>query len=156
MKRIVSLLLLLAVSTTLLFLVRNWKQGVPIVHAQSCSVTSLTGDYGFTQTGFETKNTMGGNQLPFTQVGLSKYDGAGNFSVTFTDQSPGKPTPYIPAQGASSGTYTVNSDCTGVATITSGDGVGISVNFVLIGDGAEVFGINTTPFVVGTLDLKKQ
>jgi hypothetical protein len=156
MKRIVSVLLLLGVSTTLLLLVTNWKQGVPIVHAQSCSVASLTGGYGFTQTGFETKNTMGGNPLPFTQVGLATYDGAGNFSVTLTDQSPGKPTPYVPVQLAGSGTYTVNSDCTGVATITSGDGVGISVNFVLIGDGAEVFGINTTPNVVGTLDLKKQ
>jgi hypothetical protein len=62
----------------------------------------------------------------------------------------------VPVQLAGSGTYTVNSDCTGIATITSGDGVGITVNFVLIGGGTEVLGINMTPFVVGTLDLKKQ
>src|SRR5215469_7697641 len=106
MKRSVILLLVLAVSTTLLFLVTNWKQGVPMVHAQSCSVASLTGSYGFTQTGFETKNTMGGNPLPFTDVGRVTYDGAGNFSLNLTDQSPSKPTPYVPVQLAGSGTYT--------------------------------------------------
>lgn len=154
MKRIVSPLLLLAVSTTLLFLVTNWKQGVPIVHAQSCSVANLSGNYAFSQTGFEAKNTMG-SPLPFAVIGVSTFDGAGNFSITFTDQSPGKPS-YMPVQGTGSGSYSVNSDCTGSATITSGDAAGVTLNLVLIGGGTEVLGINMTPFVIGTFDFKKQ
>ena len=55
-----------------------------------------------------------------------------------------------------SGTYTVNPDCTGSVSGTSGDVAGITLDFLIIGGGTEVFAINTTPSVIATYDLKKQ
>jgi len=133
------------------------KHSVRAVYAQSgCSLATLSGNYAFSQPGFTAKNTMGLNPLPLAVVGVSTFDGAGNVSVTFTDQSPGKPS-YIPVQHATGlGTYSVNSDCTGSITGTSGGAAGITFDIVIIGGGTEVFGINTTPFVIATADLKKQ
>jgi hypothetical protein len=90
-------------------------------------------------------------------VGVSTFDGAGNVSATYTDMSPGKPGGYgTPIQGTGSGTYTVNSDCTGSVSFTSGTAAGITFNMVIISGGTEVFGINTTPLVIATADFKKQ
>ena len=69
--------------------------------------------------------------------------------------SPGKPT-YIAVQGTTSGTYSVNSDCTGSADFTSGNDAGLTFNLVIIGGGIEAFGIDTTPFLIATTDFKKQ
>jgi hypothetical protein len=60
--------------------------------------------------------------------------GAGNFTATFTDMSPAKPA-CIPVQGTGSGIYTVNSDCTGSASFTSGAAAGVTFNPVVIGAG---------------------
>jgi|SRR5215469_1246240 len=157
MKRILSALLTLAVFAALAIVTTTSEHSVRAVYAQSgCSVATLSGNYAFTQPGFTTKNTMGLNPLPLAVVGVSAFDGAGNVSVTFTDQGPGKPS-YIPVHNVTgSGTYSVNSDCTGSITGTSGGAAGITFDIVIIGGGTEVFGINTTPFVIATADFKKQ
>jgi hypothetical protein len=145
MKRILSVLLTLAAAAAL----------VPAVHAQ-CTNATLTGNYAFSQTGF-ISNSQKGNPLPIAVVGVLTFDGAGNVSATYTDMSPGVPGGYkTPIQGTGLGTYTVNSDCTGSAAFTSGDAAGITLNLVIISGGTEVFGINSTPQVIATLDLKKQ
>jgi hypothetical protein len=145
MKRILSVLLTLAAAAAL----------VPAVHAQ-CTNATLTGKYAFSQTGF-ISNSQKGSPLPAAVVGVSTFDGAGNVSATYTDMSPGKPGGYgTPIQGTGSGTYTVNSDCTGSVSFTSGDAAGITLNMVIISGGTEVFSINTTPLVILTADFKKQ
>ena len=155
MKRIVSLLLALAVLAALTLLAMTSRRVARPVYAQSaCSLTSLTGNYAFSHSGFTSKNVQG-NPLPAAAVGVFTFDGSGNFSATYTDMSPGKPT-YIPLQGTSSGTYTVNSDCTGSAAFTSGNVAGLTFNLVIIGGGTEAFGIDTTPFLIATSDFKKQ
>jgi hypothetical protein len=155
MKRILSGFLAFAVLAALTIVTTTSKYTVHRVYAQSgCSLATLTGNYAFSQPGFTPKNAMG-NPLPIAVVGVSTFDGAGNVSATFTDMSPGKPT-YIAVQGTGSGTYTVNSDCTGSASFTSGSAAGETLNMVIIGGGTEVFGINTTPFVIATADFKKQ
>jgi len=148
--------LALAVSATLVVVATNWKHSVKAVHAQGgCSLATLTGNYAFSQSGFEAKNVKG-SPLPFAVMGVSTFDGAGNFSITYTDMSPGKPT-YIPIQGATaSGTYTVNSDCTGSLSVTAGAAAGLTANMAIIGDGTEVFSIITNPFIIATADWKKQ
>jgi hypothetical protein len=158
MKQIVRGVLALAVLAALAIVITTSKYAVRPVYAQSgCSLATLTGNYAFSQPGFTPKNSNG-NPLPFATVGVFTFDGAGNFSATYTDMSPGKPGGYsTPLQGqTASGTYTVNSDCTGSISITGGDAAGITANLVIIGGGTEVFGINTTPFVIGTFDFKKQ
>jgi hypothetical protein len=155
MKRILSAFLAFAVLAALTIVATTSKYTVHRVYAQSgCSLATLTGNYAFSQPGFTPKNAMG-IPLPIAVVGVSTFDGAGNVSATFTDMSPGKPT-YIAVQGTGAGTYTVNSDCTGSASFTSGSAAGETLNMVIIGGGTEVFGINTTPFVIATADFKKQ
>lgn len=158
MKRILSPLLTLAFLGSILAVATTSERTVRAVYAGGgCSVANLSGNYAFNQSGFEAKNTMGA-PLPFANVGVSTFNGAGNVSAVFTDMSPGKPDGYgTPLQGATgSGTYTVNSDCTGSISVTSGDAAGITFNIVIIGGGTEVFGINTTPFIIATADMKRQ
>jgi len=160
MKPILSALLTLAVFAAVAIVATTSRHSVRPVYAQSgCNLATLNGKYASSQSGFEAKNTMG-PPLPFATVGVSTFDGAGNFSVTFTDMSPGKPGGYgTPVRGATgSGTYTLNStDCTtGSVSVTSGDAAGITFDIVIIGGGTEVFGINTTPLIIATFDAKKQ
>jgi hypothetical protein len=157
MKGMVTGLLALAVLAALAILFGTSKHAVLPVYAQNgCSLATLTGNYAFSQSGFEPKGAQG-NPLPFANVGVSTFDGGGNVSVTYTDVSPGKPVGYrVPLLGSGSGTYTVNSDCTGSASFISGNAAGITINFVIIGGGTEAFAINTTPFIIATSDFKKQ
>ncbi len=156
MKRIVSGSLILVTLSALVIVATTSKRIVRPVYAQSgCSLVTLSGNYAVSQSGFEAKSHLKGNPLPFAVVGLATFDGAGNFSITYTDMSPGQPT-YIPTQGNGSGTYTVNSDCTGSASVTAGDAAGLTLNMEIIGGGTEVFGIITTPFIIATSDWKKQ
>ena len=122
----------------------------------SCSLATLTGNYAISQSGFESPNSPGQKPQPFTDVGVVAFGGDGNFSFTVTDMSPGNPNPYIALQLTGSGTYTVNSDCTGSVSITTGDAAGVTLNLVIIDGGREVFGIQTTPWVIATSDWKKQ
>jgi opacity protein-like surface antigen len=154
MKRIVSAFLALAVSATLVFVVTGWKHGVTAVHAQGgCSVATLSGNYGFTSSGFATPNrSVKGTEIPFAVVGGGNFDGAGNFSVTYTLATRGGISQGLTA----SGNYTVNSDCTGTATFTAGAAAGITENMVIVSGGAEVFQIITTPSFTVTFDVKKE
>jgi hypothetical protein len=84
-------------------------------------------------------------------VGVLTFDGAGNLpSITFTDVSNGDASSTsVP----DTGTYTVNSDCTGTLTDVGG---GIHFNIVTVGGGAEVFAIETDEGFTATFDAKKQ
>lgn len=156
MKKIIGLSLAVAVCAALFVLSSSSRHGVPVVHAQSgCGVASLSGNYAVSQSGFEPKSHEKGNPLPFATLGLATFDGAGNFSITYTDMSPGQPT-YIAVQGNGSGTYTVNSDCSGSISVTAGDAAGLTLNLEIIGGGSEVFGISTTPFIIANSDWKRE
>ncbi len=80
------------------------------------------------------------------------FDGAGNISTSFTVAFRG----MISTGQSSTGTYTVNSDCTGSISFTTGDAAGLIFNMVIIGGGTKVFGINTFPSFTETFDAKKQ
>jgi hypothetical protein len=156
MKRILGGSLALAVLGALVVVATTSKRIVRPVYAHNgCSLASLSGNYAFSQQGFEPRNARG-TLLPFDDAGVITLDGGGNFSFTITDMSPGKPDPYLPIQLSGAGTYTVNSDCTGSGSVTSGDAAGITLNLAIIDGGREVFGIQTTPFIVATSDWKKQ
>ena len=156
MKGIFGVSLTLAVSVVLFVLSPISKHSVPIVQAQSgCGIASLSGNYAVSQPGFEAKSHLKGNPLPFAILGLATFDGAGNFSITYTDMSPGQPS-YIAVQGNGSGTYTVNSDCSASISITAGDAAGLTLNLQIIRGGAEMFGIITTPFIIANSYWKRE
>jgi len=84
-------------------------------------------------------------------VGVLAFDGAGTLSVSFTDVQQG-----VASTETDGGTYTVNPDCTGSILTTTGPSAGITFNMVIIGGGAEIFGINTTAGFTSSFDAKKQ
>jgi hypothetical protein len=140
-KRILSVLFVLAVVMTT----------TSTVYAQ-CSNTTLNANYAFTDSGFAAPHpTVRGPEVPIVVVGVLRFDGAGNASLSFTLAINGGISPSL----SDTGTYTVNSDCTGSISFTAGDAP-IDFNIVIIGGGTEVFGIVTSDGNTQTFDAKKQ
>ena len=141
MKRIFSVLFALAVVVTT----------TSIVYAQ-CSNATLTGNYPFIYSGMNAPghSVTGKNTFGNAAVGVATFDGAGGLLLTYTVVFNGHATSTsVP----DSGTYTVNSDCTGTTTDTTID---IHFNIVTVGGGAEVFAIETDEGFTATFDAKKQ
>src|SRR5882724_5017400 len=142
-KRIFSLLFVLAVVVTT----------TSPVYAQ-CSNATLTGSYGFKQTGFgiihNSKPAKLGNMIPFATVGVVTFDGAGNASFTLTQVFNSEGGAFFEAIP---GTYTVNSDCTGTIAI---EDFGLHFYMVTVGGGAELFAIQTETGTSSIVDAKKQ
>jgi hypothetical protein len=85
----------------------------------NCSNADLKGDYGFTISG----ETLNSNEVTYTHgIAMTNFDGKGNLTqadfVTFNGiLAPGVTDPDTGFNTAESGTYHVNSDCTGRAEI---------------------------------------
>lgn len=156
MKRTISLLLTIAVLAavaTLTLAVKHHFTVLPVVHASGCSDATLTGNYAIVWSGFATpSNSTTGNEVPWAGAGVVQYDGAGNFSASWTNALNGRILPGL----AAAGTYTVNSNCTGSLSFTTGDVTDVTANIVIVGGGVEVFAIDTTAGATLALDLKKQ
>jgi len=125
-KRVVSLLAL-----TLLAAI-----GSPSATAAVCTNRLLAGNYGFTIQG--TKLAGAGFVGQQVGVAMATFDGNGNFtqidSVTIAGNAVSDFT-HPPATG----TYTVNSDCTGTFTINFTDGrPPVTVDFVVVNNGNEI------------------
>lgn len=117
------------------------------VYAQ-CSNATLTGNYGFTWSGFGAPaHSTKGNEVPFAGAGLGTFDGAGNFSATATGSFDGSvfSFPYTAI-------YAVNSDCTGSMTSTNGNA---NLSFVIVNGGTEVSFLDIDAGSTWTLDMKK-
>ena len=151
MKRILlSTLVTLAVFAALMIMATTSARTVPAVYAQSgCSVGTLNGSYGWTYSGFSAKGTHGTTKFPVDAAGVGAFDGAGNFSVTFAVSFDGTPT----LGNSAIGTYTVNSDCTGVLTSTNGAD---NFAFVIVSGGADVLATDISPGTTAKLEFKKQ
>jgi hypothetical protein len=122
----ISLLLTIALSPMGL-----WAQ------PQQCPLQNATLDGGYVShaIGF-----AGGN--PLAVVGITTYDGHGNFQLSATVSVNG--TILRPPTGT--GSYTVNGDCTGSQTLGSSN-----YDFVVTPDGREVTYISTNPGTVITV-----
>jgi hypothetical protein len=148
-KRILSVLFFLALVATT----------TSTVYAQSaCSNTTLNSNYAFTDSGFADSGLfmrharVKGTAVPVSAVGVLSFDGAGD--VSFSSLT------LVVNGGISSetgsGSYTVNSDCTGSISLTNGSIAGITFNMVIAGGGTEIFGILTSPGNTQSFDAKKQ
>lgn len=136
MKRLLASTLALLVLLTL----------VPAAKAtQACTDASLAGNYGFTFSGFVKDH---GRSVPFAGTGITTADGEGNVSATVTASVDGNLStfPY-------SATYTVNPDCTGSVTSTSG---GANFSIVIVRGGSEILGADIDTGNTWTIDFKKQ
>jgi hypothetical protein len=105
---------------------------------QSCSNRTLQGDYGFTVEGIlGIPGLPPGLGLTLRGVVMTHYDGRGNFT-----QMDHIVVNFIPASQdwtPGSGTYTVNSDCTGTAVINSSENPGpLTLHFVIVKEAKEI------------------
>jgi hypothetical protein len=113
--------------TCILVLLTFSKHVLPTVQAheesEGCSVATLNGAYGLVLTGEVLQ--VG----PIVAVGVSTFDGEGHFAGDLTSNLNGNV-----VQQHASGTYTVNSNCTGIADVV---GTGPH-SFVIIAGGKEI------------------
>jgi len=153
MKRSLNVLFVTAVTVTVVILTVS-----PAYAQGGCSVSTLNATYAFTDSGFAVSGLfmrhakLKGTPVPVSALGVLAFDGVGNASF-------GSLTLVVNggiSSETASGSYTVNSDCTGSISQTSGSLAGITFNLSIVGGGAEVFGILTSPGNTQTFDAKKQ
>lgn len=109
--------------------------------ATGCSNHSLQGSYGFA---FSGSVFNGGNEVgDFAVAGRHTFNGQGGLVGTETDSFNGQAVPLT-----DTGTYTVNADCTGTATIQLGTVRTVHVNIVVVDDARQVKFVDTDPGVV--------
>ena len=89
---------------------------------------------------------------PIAAIGVTNFDGNGHFTGTDTVNINGSGG----ISESSTGTYTVNSDCTGTTVQTFPDGRVVSASFVIVNNGKEFLFVNTAPGLVITGSGKKQ
>jgi hypothetical protein len=123
---------------------------VPGAQAGECSNRTLAGNWGYTITGttFNNGPVLSG---PFAAVGRQILDLKGNITGTQTANLNGNVFRQV-----LTGTYTVNSDCTGSSTVfLVPPGVTSHVDFVVVNGGTEMRIIGTDPGEVTTGNFKK-
>jgi hypothetical protein len=111
---------------------------------KSCSNATLRGAYSDQDTG-----TIVGVG-PFAGVNIDSFDGKGNLTISGISSVNGSVFP-----GVESGTYQVNSDCTGTYTV-SGGGITVDAFFVIDNAGKELKIVITDPGNVITCIARKQ
>ena len=153
MKRTLTAVLVLAALAALVVLGptgRNSTPFVPVVHAQDansgCSLASLNGRYGLEREGTVVAQLPGfpAPPAPLGEVAIATFNGAGSFSGSATLNIGG----LVLHSVAFTGNYTVNTDCTGTATVNTALGLTLHNAIVVIGGGQRFIGTETDPFEV--------
>lgn len=103
-------------------------------YTRTCSNASLKGTYGLSFTG--TVDGLG----PGGALGTLTFDGDGHMRGSGTALIMG-----ITRQGTVSGSYSVDPDCTGEASLISSGGLKAVGSFVIVGGGKEVMFIGARP-----------
>jgi hypothetical protein len=110
--------------------------------SRACNNGTIEGTYGYTVTGVRPAASAPGQLEQLFAVGIREYDGQGNFTQVQTEKGALTPAPLIDVQ--KSGTYVVNPDCTGTATIPGGG----QARFVIVDNGKEIRWIVVSPTFV--------
>jgi len=114
--------------------------GVTPAQAGTCSNRSLHGNYGSTITG--QFGQAPGPLIPLEGLVLTHFDGKGGFSqVDFTVVNGVPSGSDFSKEGDETGTYTVNPDCTGTATIHFPNGQQLDLKLVVVKGGRELFSV---------------
>jgi len=127
-------------------------------HAAACSNASLKGKYGQTISGQLLPGP--GIVLPQNGVAMTTFDGKGKFTQQDFVVINGAPTSS--GFAAETGTYAINSDCTGTATSNYPDGSWIDLELVVVNGGREfrtvvsalTMGGNAVPVNIGSSGVR--
>src|SRR6202521_3891310 len=117
-----------------------------------CSLASLKSPYAIEGQGTVVAQPPGfpAPPAPWAESVLVDFDGAGTFSGKATVNVGG-----VVVKPTFTGTYTVNSDCTGNATINSDLELTVHRAIVVIGGGQRFIETETDPFIVGEGRVEK-
>ena len=97
----------------------------------ACSNRTLSGDYGYAAEGLLSSSPGVAPELQFRSVGVAHFDGKGN--LTGVEHTVVNGTSLEADWTANSGTYSVNSNCTGkLVLITPNSAVPLNIFFVLV------------------------
>ena len=122
----------------------------PAAHARGCSLTDVAGEYGYTSSGTIVTPPVG----PFSAIGHVTFTRTGTFSGAQTTSIAGN---FF--DETVSGTYTVNSDCTGTAIVNVYHGTTLArttnLNLVFDDNHSEVRAIFLTAGTAITINAKK-
>ena len=100
-----------------------------------CSNATLRGNYAFSV--LTVASTAGG---PNVVVGLGTFDGEGGFTqIDYPADGLSMTPPLTDFRMGQTGTYDVNSNCTGFMTINLGSAVGTVTNAIVISNGGRSF-----------------
>lgn len=113
--------------------------------AHPCSNGTFNGSFGFTNTG----TIVGVGD--FAAVGRLSADGQNNLGGSITRSVNG-----VISRLTFTGSYAVNVDCTGSATLTFSNGQSVHRDFIIVDDGKEVRGVSTDSGTVVIVNLRKQ
>lgn len=114
-----------------------------------CSLRMLEGNYGYSFSGtFLVSPTT---PVPLASVGRMTFDGRGNISGNDTNSFGGSVSSY-----PTTGTYTVEPNCTGTLNVNLPDGFVITNNISIVDNGDEIFLIQTNPGTIISGVLKRQ
>jgi len=107
-----------------------------------CSNRTLRGDYGASVEGWVLPGP--GVALPIRGVVMTHYDGNGNFTQVDHIVVNGAPpaTQWTPGTG----TYQLNADCTGTATINPSTGGFVNLMIVVVNQGKTIHAVVTAPY----------
>jgi hypothetical protein len=141
MKSRISLLLLtfaLAASSTLM------------AHAGACTNSTIQGTYAFTIHG-QIVNPDGSTLLV---DGLAKttFDGKGNLTQLDAVAINGN---MAPGWASNTGTYSVNSDCTGTFTVTNGSQAPVHLQMIIAQSGNRIHDVVTDPGIATTAEAER-
>ena len=140
----IAALVIVAVTT------KDRVHALPVVHAAGsnpgCSFSTLKGDYAVHGQGTVVAQLPNLPPPPFqfAEAAIATFDGAGNLSGKATLSLGG-----IAVQGTFSGTYTVNSDCTGTVALQTSLGIPVNESLVAVGNRSFVE-VDTDPYIVIT------
>ena len=108
---------------------------------KTCSNKTLSGDYGFVIEGVA---SLGSQIGVLRGVAMTHFDGEGHLSQVDHVVVNGTPPPMEWNPG--SGTYAINPDCTGTATINFNDGrPSVQLSLVVVRKGAEIHTVVNNP-----------
>ena len=112
-------------------------------HERGCSIASLNGTYAFRRTGVNNNIAVGG---PIAQIGIAHYNGDGTIgSLRTTRSSNGVIRDWTDTP--TTGTYTVDSDCTGSLFDLNGTK---SNNLIVLGRGKSYLLLSVAPGTITT------
>lgn len=124
------------ITITMLLLAASAAWAQDSAFQATCSNATLEGDYGFLLTGTRPTQVPASPVESVVGVAMTNFDGNGN--LTQTDNVHGSVTGFAAPDRKGTGTYTINSDCSGTMTLSSPGSPVLTLRIVVVDNGNEV------------------